>query len=306
MVPQVLSLAELVQIAAPGQEIAAAQRLFKRLPADAPGDWRRLAVALALRTVASGRRVFGISGGQGAGKTTLAHLTCEALQALGVNSLSLSLDDFYLSRARRAELAGSIHPLLATRGVPGTHDVVRARAVIAELLAGVACEVPVFDKARDDQGAVRRIDAAVEVVVFEGWCLGVRPQPPDALTLPCNPLEALEDGEGHWRGFVNERLRLDYPALWSLIDDLLFLAVPDISAVHRWRAQQEAGLVSAAQRDAAGLAAGMAAGMDEAQLTRFIAHYERLTLWALEDLPRIANLTGHLDGHHALVRLDAR
>jgi len=35
----------------------------------------------------------------------------------------LSLDDFYLGHAARLQLARDIHPLLATRGVPGTHDI---------------------------------------------------------------------------------------------------------------------------------------------------------------------------------------
>ena len=35
----------------------------------------------------------------------------------------LSLDDLYLPKAERLRLARDVHPLLATRGVPGTHDV---------------------------------------------------------------------------------------------------------------------------------------------------------------------------------------
>ena len=41
----------------------------------------------------------------------------------GLRAAILSLDDIYLSGADRLQRANTIHPLLATRGVPGTHDV---------------------------------------------------------------------------------------------------------------------------------------------------------------------------------------
>ena len=52
----------------------------------------------------------------------------------------MSLDDFYLPRAERVDLAKSIHPLAITRGPPGTHDV--------ETLVDV---IKKFNKALDDR-----------------------------------------------------------------------------------------------------------------------------------------------------------
>src|SRR5690606_26489272 len=68
--------------------------------------------------------LVGVSGCQGSGKTTLASLLVLLLrEMLGLRCINLSIDDFYLTRAERQQLAATVHPLLATRGVPGTHDV---------------------------------------------------------------------------------------------------------------------------------------------------------------------------------------
>ena len=76
--------------------------------------------------------IIGINGAQGAGKTTFSKLLKVVLeQKFGMKVVQLSIDDFYLSRAEREELAKSVHPLLITRGVPGTHDVRMAESVLS-------------------------------------------------------------------------------------------------------------------------------------------------------------------------------
>src|SRR5690606_12103429 len=100
----------------------------ERLPAGYLDTVERWFLPLAerlLQKVASARGtlVVGISGSQGSGKSTLAALLVLLLRELmGLRAVNLSIDDFYLTRARRRDLARDIHPLLATRGVPGTHD----------------------------------------------------------------------------------------------------------------------------------------------------------------------------------------
>jgi len=270
--------------------------VLNSLPAQAPEDWRQLAAALAVRhqdRSLAGGTVLGVSGGQGAGKTTLSVLLERALASVGFRAVSLSLDDFYLTRAERQHLGRQVHPLLATRGVPGTHDVALAAGVLAELQAGRGCRCPRFDKAADDRlpaSGDRVIEAGVDVVIFEGWCVGAPPQPAADLTTPCNTLEAREDPAGDWRRFVNQRLAGDYAPLWGRLDELLYLKVPDIAAVVRWRTEQEQQL-AADQR------------MQPAALERFVAHYERLTLWMAQVLPERAQLVGFLDENHRLADL---
>src|SRR5262252_5588246 len=98
--------------------------------------WLPLADELAATFARAARRprIVAISGAQGSGKTTLATLLAERLSFLGVRAASCSLDDFYYDRPTRAELARSVHPLLITRGVPGTHDVELCERVLADVL----------------------------------------------------------------------------------------------------------------------------------------------------------------------------
>ncbi len=75
--------------------------------------------------------VLGINGAQGTGKSTLADFIREFLGvAHDRSTMVLSIDDLYLTRAQRQALAKDIHPLLATRGVPGTHDVELGLSII--------------------------------------------------------------------------------------------------------------------------------------------------------------------------------
>lgn len=226
----------------------------------------RLAEGLAHRHQAAGRSLLiGINGAQGSGKSTLAAGIAAALSARGLRVAVLSLDDLYLSRAARAALARDVHPLLATRGVPGTHDVARGEAVISALLSGQGrVAVPRFDKARDDPGADAMVAAPVDLLLFEGWCIGATAQPASALAAPVNVLEAAEDRDGRWRRHVNVALAGEYARLFARIDALIALRAPDFDVVAGWRAQQEADLGRDRTMDAVGIA-------------RFVAHFERLT-----------------------------
>ncbi|MEY4952978.1 MAG: hypothetical protein RL299_1402, partial [Pseudomonadota bacterium] len=153
--------------------------------------------------------VLGICGAQGSGKTTLVSALAAALEAEGVAAASVSLDDLYLTRAERLELAQTVHPLFATRGVPGTHDVALGLATLDALERGEAVPLPRFDKGNDDRAPMESWPAApkgVQVLLLEGWCLGARPQGPEALAQPVNALEAEEDPDGRWRAHANTAL----------------------------------------------------------------------------------------------------
>ena len=67
--------------------------------------------------------VLGLSGLQGSGKSTLARVIKTQAEQRGWPTEVLSLDDFYYSRSEREALAHQVHPLLRTRGVPGTHEI---------------------------------------------------------------------------------------------------------------------------------------------------------------------------------------
>lgn len=232
--------------------------------------------------------VVGINGAQGSGKTTLSRFLALLLAEKGLRTATLSLDDLYLTRSERLALAKEKHPLFATRGVPGTHDMALGQTILDALLAGQPTTLPRFDKATDDRAAEGvTVDGPVDVILIEGWCLGTAPQPEGALNAPVNSLEADEDPNGVWRQEINRRLATDYAEFFGRIDVLVMLEVEGFAAVRAHRALQEAKL---AARNPHG-----AAIMDEAALTRFLMHYERLTRWTLEEMPARADVIFAID-----------
>lgn len=259
-------------------------------------DW----IAAAAAPLAGSALVVGICGAQGSGKTRLAAGLSQDLQALGLRVCCLSLDDLYLRRRERLQLAATIHPLLATRGVPGTHDVAMGTALLAQLKClpvGAALALPRFDKARDDRALSADADTVtgpLDVILFEGWCVGLPPQCEAELARPVNQLEREQDADGRWRAWVNQQLASDYAALFAAIDRLIFLAVPDWEAVLQWRSQQERETAAAAPDGGVGL-------MDEVALRQFIAHYERLSRHALQVMPSRADLVRRLGWRHEVL-----
>ncbi len=233
--------------------------------------------------------VLGVCGAQGSGKTTLARAIVAALTVQGVAAAALSLDDLYLTRAEREHLARDVHPLLATRGVPGTHDVGLGLTVLDALARGEPAALPRFDKARDDRApcaAWPLAPAGCQVLVFEGWCVGARPQAEAALAEPVNALERSEDADGRWRAYANACLAGKYQRLFARIDALALLAAPGFDVVARWRGESEAELAAAEP--------GIRA-MDEAGIARFVSFYERITRYILASMPARADLTVRLD-----------
>lgn len=254
------------------------------------------AAAMEAIYAARGRPVLvGLCGAQGSGKSTTAQRLAARLADAGRRVAVCSLDDFYLTRIERAGLAQAVHPLLATRGVPGTHDLDLMNATLDALLSATAdrsLRLPLFDKAADDRADPARWpvqQGPVEMVLLEGWCIGAGPQARDALDQPVNRLEEEEDAAGVWRGFVNDQLAGPYAQLFARLDLRLMLRAPDFACVQGWRAEQEAGLSRAAQ--------GARAPMTPTELARFIAHYERITRQLLADPP--ADLIAELDQQRA-------
>lgn len=240
--------------------------------------WRPLAAQIAGWRREAGRAIIvGVNGGQGSGKTTLCRFLEECLlPELGLTAVTLALDDFYLPKADRAALAKSVHPLFATRGVPGTHDVAALTQALRALKAGAAIRSPVFDKSADDRVPPgRRIDSPADVILFEGWCVGAAPQPQDALNDPVNALEREEDAARVWRGCVNKKLRTDYAEAFALLDRLVMLRAPDMETILSNRQEQERKL-----RRSRPSGESM---MSDAAVVRFVQFYERLTRWMLAE-----------------------
>jgi len=237
--------------------------------------------------------LIGINGSQGSGKSTLSEYLRLILQwDWNLRAVVLSLDDVYHTKSRRALLAQQIHPLLATRGVPGTHDMELAEATLQKLLhptPAAEVRIPRFDKATDDRKPEAEWDTLitpVDVVILEGWCLGIPPQQEADLLRPVNELEAREDPHGIWRHYVNQAIERDYLPLYQQVQQWLMLRAPSFDCVFNWRMEQENKLVPTANSQGV---------MDAGQVARFIQHYQRLTEHGLQALPPLVHHLFQLD-----------
>jgi D-glycerate 3-kinase len=246
--------------------------------------------------LAHGARVCAIAGLQGSGKSTLAAQVAALAGTRGLHAATLSIDDVYFGRRERLRLARDIHPLLATRGPPGTHDVDLACEVLDAARAGRATRLPRFDKLADRRLPPSRWRKAgpLDLLVFEGWCLQVPAQSTAALRRPVNALERDEDPDGIWRRHCNRALADDYPALWARLDRLAWLHPPGFDCVPGWRWQQER---------AARAAHASQTGMTRTQVERFVRLFERVSRQAMRTLPGIADLTLRLDSQRRVHRV---
>jgi len=279
-------------------EASAIVGCIARLDPSAPRDYRELAALLACEWRAAPPGRVGLAGGQGTGKSTLAGLLVQACEAVGLRACVLGLDDFYLTQAERRALAERVHPLLVTRGPPGTHDMARCLAALEVLAAagpgatGEGLALPVFDKGLDDRVGLRSLEGPFDVVVLEGWCVGARAVVEEDLRQPINALERDEDGDGRWRRFVNARLASDYQPVWDRLDLRILLRAPTLDAVRRWRLEQEAARPPQRRLGAPAI-------------DRFVQHFERITRSMLEPDFEGADLIVQLDEAHRVAGLSS-
>lgn len=230
------------------------------------GNW-----IAARRKGATAPQILYISGAQGIGKSTA--LTEIARQNDGT-VLAMSLDDFYLTQAERKHLSQTVHPLFTTRGPPGTHDLNLLNATL-DALSSIAplkeVKIPVFDKRRDDRAprqAWRTVNSSPDMIIIEGWMMGVEADPSAPATAPINAVEA-EDKLGIWRRYQEDQLSNGYARLWDRADSFLHLDAPSFDSVLAWRLEQERANLGA---PSSSLLPDRAAWV-----SRFILHYERLT-----------------------------
>jgi len=239
-----------------------------------------------------------INGAQGTGKSTLSHFLKYLIEAETDYSVAnISLDDFYSTRIEREKLAILHHPLLVTRGVPGTHDIQLMENTISKLLHGKKCLIPRFNKAMDDRYSKDQWTSCNEntdIVLFEGWCNHSPVQDEKDLIIPVNQLEATEDAEGIWRHFSNEQLKIYHKKIFNHADMSIILKAPDFEKIYQWRSLQEDKL---RKNSKPGEESRI---MDQNQLNRFIQHYERITRHTLQNLPLTADVVIPIEADHSI------
>ncbi|MBU2923937.1 kinase [Colwellia sp. 1_MG-2023] len=244
----------------------------------------------------------GINGCQGSGKSTLTDYIAEYLiDQYKVNVVVMSLDDFYYSSEKRNELARDIHPLLATRGVPGTHDVAALTKVISQLKAQeTGFSIPKFDKATDEPFATDlwySIEKPVDIILIEGWCWGVKSQTAEQLQKPINELELQHDADGVWRNYVNQQLKSLYEPLYKNMDFWLALQAPSFDCVYKWRLEQEQKLEARNQ----GLTNSKI--MTPAEVLNFTQYFQRLSVQGCNSISHSADTIFHLSPDRSITEM---
>ena len=240
-------------------------------------------------------KIIGLSGGQGAGKSTITSILKFILKKqYGLNLCIFSIDDFYKTKIERAKMSKSIHPLFLTRGVPGTHDLKLLNKVIQNLKKKnfKTVLVPKFDKSSDDRFKKtkwQKIRTAPQIIILEGWCVGAIHQKKTELIKPINNIEKKYDTKLIWRNKVNNLLKKEYKKLFDKIDRLVYLKAPDFNHIFKWRLLQEQKLKLTSKNKKI---------MSKSQVKSFIMFYERITRHMMKNFSTISDLTIFLDKSH--------
>jgi D-glycerate 3-kinase len=240
-------------------------------------------------------KIIGLAGGQGAGKSTITQILKLILEIkYNLSVASFSIDDFYKTLNERTSLAKNVNKLFKTRGVPGTHDINLIQKIFISLNKKKfkPVLVPRFDKSKDDRFPKKywqKVKQQPKIIIFEGWCVGARPQQNKNLLKPINILEKKHDLNLKWRLRVNIELKNTYKKIFSKINTLIFLKVPSFDCVYKWRLLQEKKLKLTSKGKKT---------MSPLQVREFIMYYERITMHMLNDLQNKAHVVLYLDKQH--------
>ncbi len=244
----------------------------------------------------------GINGCQGSGKSTLTDYIGEYLTSqYKLNVVVMSLDDFYYSSQDRQNLANTVHPLLATRGVPGTHDMTELTQVLTKLKAReTGFTIRKFNKATDEpypESGWQVINQSADIVIVEGWCWGVSPQTKEQLKTPINELEYKYDTTGKWRNYVNQQLKDEYVSLYKEMDFWLALQAPSFDCVYKWRLEQEEKL------KARNVGLENSKIMSSAEILNFTQYFQRLSVQACNTFKESADIICYLDSQRKITEI---
>ncbi|MFB2898369.1 glycerate kinase [Aerosakkonemataceae cyanobacterium BLCC-F50] len=256
--------------------------------------WLPLAIQLATwRRDLPRPLIQGILGGQGTGKTTLAAVLSLILNHLRLETISISIDDLYKTYTERQELQKQ-DPRLIWRGPPGTHDVNLGIEVLNQLRQQqTPVEIPRFDKSLWQGAGDRTTPEIVEkadIVLFEGWFVGVRPINPTTFDSAPEPIVTLSD-----RTFardINFKLQ-EYVPLWQLLDRLIVLYPVDYRLSLQWRKQAEQQMIASGKT-----------GMTDEAIEQFVQYFWRslhpeLFIKPLVKNPNLVDLVIEINSDHS-------
>jgi len=247
--------------------------------------------------------IIGLAGGQGSGKTTVSSILTLILQKyFKLNVFKVSIDDFYKTRRDRELLSKNKHPLLMTRGVPGTHDIDLLLNFFKKIKGKnfKSIQIPTFNKAIDDRcpkSLWYKIKSKPDVVIFEGWCVGARAQSSSQLKNPINSLEKVYDQRAKWRTHVNNQLKTKYKVLFNQLDGLLYLKAKNFSLLREWRLKQERKLrIKTKNKKNVKI-------MSSEDIINFMQTYQRITQQMFKDALKRSSIIMNLNSSHQIEKI---
>ena len=240
----------------------------------------------------------GLAGGQGTGKTTISSLIRIILiKYFRLNVFRISIDDFYKTRKERINLSKRVHPMLLTRGVPGTHDVNMILNFFRNSKSKKfkRLKLPTFNKAIDDRFNKKKwydLKKRPDVIIFEGWCVGAKSEKNSTLKKTINSMEKIKDQKQVWRKYVNHQLKSKYKNLYSQLNCLIFLKAKNFSLLQKWRLKQERklGVKSKVKSKI----------MSKADVLNFMQTYQRITQNMFRNMPKYASVIFNLNSNHQI------
>ena len=247
--------------------------------------------------------IVGLAGGQGSGKTTISSILSLILKKyFKLKVFKISIDDFYKTKKQREILSKYKHSLLLTRGVPGTHDI----KIMLDFFRKIktknfkSLKLPKFNKANDDRYKKKhwyKLKSRPDVVIFEGWCVGAKPQSLRLLKKPINAIEKTYDKSLKWRRFVNLQLKTNYKKLYSQLDSLLYLKVKNFNLLKKWRIKQEEKLwLKSKSRKNLKI-------MNKKEVINFMQTYQRITEQMFKDAPKYSSIIMNLNKNHQIHKI---
>ena len=250
--------------------------------------------------------IIGLAGGQGIGKTTITSIITIILKKyFKLDVFKISIDDFYKTIKQRTLLSKNKHPLLMTRGVPGTHDIDIMLNFFKKIKVKKfkILKLPKFNKGVDDrckQSLWYKIQSKPDVVILEGWCVGARSQNSKELKKPVNSLEKIHDQNFKWRQYVNYQLKTKYKKLFNQLDYILFLKVKNFSLLRRWRLKQEKKLwLKSKNKKNLKI-------MNKSEVKNFMDTYQRITQQMFKDMPKYSSIVMNLNNSHQIKNIKYR
>ena len=247
--------------------------------------------------------IVGLAGGQGTGKTTISSIINLILvKYFKLKVFKISIDDFYKTRKERYKLSKKVHPLLMTRGVPGTHDIdliLRFFRIIKKRNFK-SLSLPKFDKSIDDRfnkNQWYKIKSKPDVIIFEGWCVGAKSQKNIELKKPINSLEKIEDKSMKWRKYVNFQLTGKYKTFHNMLDYLLYLKAENFSLLRTWILKQEKKLFLKSKNKK------NLKIMNKNQVLNFMMTYQRITEQMFKTAKKFSSIVMTLNNQHQIINI---